>query len=259
MKRKIIIVLLSCFIVLIVTNGSYAGSLNQMKEQIDNTKDLLIITPDKFENLLQPLADHKEQQGIKTMIVTLETILNHPETQQGRDDAEQMKYYIKYAIEEYSVSYVLLVGGKQGQRPTWYLPVRYVDMDNGWEPHYVSDLYFADIYDQYGEFSSWDSDGDGRFGEWIEGQTPEDKDIDLYPDIALGRLPCRNTKEVEVIVEKIITYETETAQQTRFNTFLTIAGDTYLEISNPLWKGYEGEMFAEYAIENLSGFIFSFF
>ena len=232
--------------------------LQAMSPETDSTNienfDLLIIAPAAFSGKLQPLVDHKNSIGIDTVLITLEHLKTVSETADGRDDAEKMKYYIKYAIENYGISYVLLVGGKMGQRDTWYLPVRYIQMDNGWEPHYVSDLYFADIYDEHGDFSSWDSDNDGIFGEWTEGSTPEDTGIDLYPDVSIGRLPCRSESEVATVVEKIITYETTTAHQSWFHTMVAIAGDTYPESYDPLWVGYEGEHYANLALENMSQF-----
>lgn len=254
MKNKIVIGLISCFTIFSLMSGSLAGSIFQAEEPINQHHELLIITPSLFEESLQPLVDHKENIGMSAHLVTLETIQQHPSTTQGRDDAEKMKYYIKYAVEEYDSSYVLLVGGKKGQFGQWHLPVRYVNMDNDWEAHYVSDLYFADIYDGQGHFSTWDSDNDGNYGEWEEGMIPEDKHIDLYPDVSLGRLPCRNIGEVETVVEKIISYETETKTQSRFDNMLVIAGDTYLESLNPLWTGNEGEEFAEEALDIMSDF-----
>ena len=216
--------------------------------------DLLIIAPAAFSEELQPLVEHKSSIGVDTALVTLEHLKTLPETQDGRDDAEKMKYYIKYALEYYGISYVLLVGGKIGQRDKWYLPVRYVQMDNGWEPHYVSDLYFADIYDEHGGFSTWDSDNDGIFGEWIDGNIPVDTLIDLYPDVSIGRLPCRSESEVKIVVEKIISYETMDIQQSWYNNMLAIAGDTYLESLNPLWVGYEGEEYADLALGHMNDF-----
>jgi hypothetical protein len=255
MKTRIQIAVISCGTIILLMLGTFAGAINYHGQaNSENHKDLLIIAPLKFQQTLQPLVDHKNTFGIETIMITMETILLDSHTIKGRDDAEKMKYYIKYAIEEYDISSVLLVGGRQGQSNKWYVPVRYVEMNNGWEPRYVSDLYFADIYDISGEFSTWDSDGDGRFGEWKEGMRPEDKNIDLYPDVALGRIPCRNLKEVETMVDKIIFYETNTYKNPDFMKFLLIAGDTYLEISNPLWKGYEGEMFADLVIDLMIGF-----
>jgi hypothetical protein len=117
-------------------------------------------------------------------------------------------------MEEWGVRYVLLVGGRSSQfQPTWYCPVRYVRMVDDWDVEYLSDLYFADIYDAGGNFSSWDSDNDGIYGEWYPGETAQDTNIDLIPDVAVGRLPCRSEREVKIMAQKIITYETTVFNQ----------------------------------------------
>jgi len=57
-----------------------------------NTYDLLIITPAKFYDALPAFQQHKEQYGVKTIIVTLEEIYGGKYfSTQGRDDAEKVK------------------------------------------------------------------------------------------------------------------------------------------------------------------------
>jgi hypothetical protein len=216
--------------------------------------DLLIIAPQKFVNALQPLITHKNNVGIRTHLVTLDEVY-HQMFWQGRDEPEKIKFFIKTAKQEWGVRYVLLVGGRSSQfQPTWYCPVRYVSMVEDWDVDYLSDLYFADIYDAGGNFSSWDSDNDGIYGEWYPGETAQDTNIDLIPDVAVGRLPCRSEKEVKIMVQKIITYETTVFNQPWFTTMLVAAGDTYPESQNANWTGYEGEYYGDRAIENMSGF-----
>src|SRR6056297_473976 len=72
--------------------------------------NLLIIAPEEFTDELSSLIDHKNDMGMKTSLVTFETIQTSEHTTQGQDDAEKMKYYIKYALETSDISYVLLVG-----------------------------------------------------------------------------------------------------------------------------------------------------
>jgi hypothetical protein len=215
---------------------------------------LLIITPKIFKNELRPLVAHKKAMGLSTKIVTLTEVYRQM-FWHGRDHAEKVKYFIKTAMEEWGVRYVLLVGGRSSQfRPAWYCPVRYVSMVDDWDVDYLSDLYFADIYDANGNFSSWDSDNDGIYGEWYPGENAQDTEIDLIPDVAVGRLPCRSQKEVRIMVHKIITYETTVYNQPWFSTMLVAAGDTYPETQNANWTGYEGEYYGDRAIENMSGF-----
>ena len=214
--------------------------------------DLLIITPKKFYNQLQPLVCHKNKMGLSTKLVTLDEV--YVQGYWGYDEPEKIKYFIRSALDEWGIKYVLLIGGKKGQTNQWHMPVRYVNMGNDWESHYLSDLYFADIYDSEGNFSSWDSDEDGIYGEWFNGDQPEDTHIDLHPDVAVGRLACRNKLEVRIMVNKIIAYETTTFGKERFNELIAIAGDTYPEYKDPKWVGYEGEYYADRAIENMTGF-----
>ena len=213
------------------------------------TFDLLIITPAQFEKELEPLADHKNDVGVSTIIITLDEV--YEETYwAGRDEPEKIKYFIKTAADEWGIQYVLLVGDfKQ-------MPIRYVyngDVNHGFhEPCFISELYYADIYDENGDFSSWDTDGDGIYGEWIDDEVSEeaeDKNINLYPDVYVGRLACRNKFEVKIMVNKIIIYETSTFGEEWFNRIVVGAGDTYPKIN-----GNEGEENTMHVLENMSGF-----
>ncbi len=69
--------------------------------------DLVIISPLEFADNLQPLISHKNDYGMNTNLVTLEEIYNGIS---GRDNAEKIKYFVKHAIDEWNVKYVLLVG-----------------------------------------------------------------------------------------------------------------------------------------------------
>ncbi len=235
-------------------NVHFLTSAKEPSQISITTYELLIITPKLFRNELQPLVIHKNTMGMRTKLVTLPEVY-HQMYWHGRDNAEKVKYFIKSAIEEWGVRYVLLVGGRSSQfQPNWFCPVRYVSMVDDWENEYLSDLYFADIYDAHGNFSSWDSDNDGIYGEWYPGETAQDKEIDLNPDVAVGRLPCRSEKEVRTMVQKIITYEKTVSDQPWFSAMLVAAGDTYPETQNANWAGYEGEYYGDRAIENMSGF-----
>jgi len=77
--------------------------------------DLLIITPRKFLLNVLPLKIHKNQMGIKTFVKTTESIYREY-LLKGRDRPEKIKLYIKDAIENFGIKYVLLMGGRNNQR-----------------------------------------------------------------------------------------------------------------------------------------------
>jgi hypothetical protein len=198
--------------------------------------DLLIITPPKFVDDLAPLITHKENFGINTLLKTTEDIYSE---YNGRDKPEKIKYFLKDALETFGIKYVLFVGGLKSliyAKPRdhknfgdkgWHVPVRYSNLISG-EPGYLCDLYYADIYKAGGEFDDWDSSDNNIFAEWPdENGLPVDI-LDMYPDLAFGRLACRNNKEVKDMVEKIITYETQN-DPSWFKKMLVISGDGFLD------------------------------
>ncbi len=220
--------------------------------------DFLIIAPDDWMDELQPLKEHKEQHGIKTIIVGLNEIYGGKYfATQGRDEAEKIKYFIKDAIETWGIEYVMLVGGRQGGvfKERWLMPVRYANLDDNsnWETSYLSDLYFADIYkyeDGQPVFEDWDSNGDGVFAEWSRFQKDT---LDLNPDVYLGRLACRNVWEVKIMVNKIIEYENSNAEsQEWFKRMVVVGGDTFPPYPDDPY--YEGEVANEKALEYMEGF-----
>ena len=195
--------------------------------------NLVIIAPSKFSSDLQKLVDHKISVGIQTVLKTTEKISNE---YSGVDEPEKIKYFIKDAIETLDTDYVLLVGGlksliwakprddvNQGTKD-WYVPVRYSNLIAG-EPGYLCDLYYADIYKEGGVFDNWDSNGNGVFAEWSGFKKD---DLDLYPDVALGRLACRNSREVKSVVDKIISYENN-ADDSWFKKMIVVSGDGFLD------------------------------
>jgi len=210
--------------------------------------DLLVITPKIFDEELKPFIFHKKEIGISTKLVTLDEVYNNT-FKYYQDNSEKIKYFIKNSIEEWEIKYVLLVGGRKLRGPSWHLPVRYIALDDNYESNYISDLYYADIYDSKGNFSSWDSDKDGIYGEWYYGNRAEDKNIDLIPDVMIGRIPCRNKKELEIIVNKIINYERKYFVSSWFKNMVVVAGDTFQNN-----EGFEGEINTQKALDIMDGF-----
>jgi len=221
--------------------------------------DLVIIAPQKFSNNLEKLVTFKNSKGVETVLKTTEDIYSEFS---GVDKPEKIKYFIKYALENLSIKYVLLVGGldsyvyaiarddtNQGSKD-WHVPVRYTNLKESGvaDDGFISDLYYADIYDSEGNFSSWDSNGDGIFAKWYG----VGKDIlDLYPDVYVGRLACANNFEVKIMVNKIINYEKGT-DSSWFNKMVVVGGDTFNDVASTNY--YEGEVENQKALDYMTGF-----
>ncbi|MBS3802825.1 MAG: hypothetical protein KGY65_08770 [Candidatus Thermoplasmatota archaeon] len=237
----------SCMILFVFTGFN---PLYQAETSTTESYPLVVIAADEFIDELQPLKTHKENMGMPTKLVSLSTVYDEMYWN-GRDNPEKIKYFIKESIETWQTAFVLLVGDFRK------MPIRYVynnEPSDYYEPRYISELYYADIYDEHGDFSDWNSNNNEYFGEW-KGSQAQDQDIDLYPDVAVGRLACRNSFEVKIMVDKIIHYETQTYGKEWFNKFVVVAGDTYPPGQYPFdTSPYEGEENTLAALENMTGF-----
>lgn len=215
-----------------------------------NDYDMLIISTSLYSNYILPLINHKNSLGVKTFLKMTEEIYNNYE---GRDNAEKIKYFIKEAKEVYNINYVLIIGGAldiPGRYTHIYFnePFDYPTPD---EWVFTSDFYYADLYDQTGSFSSWDSNENNVFAEYNwNGNTD---DIDLVPDVYIGRLACIDEIQVQNCVNKIILYETEKSwEQHWFKNLVMIAGDG---IPFDQENIDESEYLQELIINNMDGFI----
>jgi hypothetical protein len=174
-----------------------------------NSYLLLILTPKKFMDNLQPLVDHKNSNGMPTYMQYWEWIEQSHLFSSGRDVQEKIKLAIAHYQKIYGIKYVMLVGDVD------QFPVRYtriwdsVNWGHGFAP---SDLYYADLYDENGNFDNWDADNDNYFGEMNTGDPQNWQDlnqdnVNLIPDVVVGRIPASNDGEVDTMVNKIINYE----------------------------------------------------
>jgi hypothetical protein len=243
---------------ILVLSGLGAGAISETKRKTilyptnADEYDMVIIAPEKFSTLIQPLIDHKNSYGIQTVLKTTEDIYNEYE---GRDKPEQIKYFIKDAIVSWNISYVLLVGGLKSLlwsvprdnvnhgTKGWYVPVRYTNMV---EPSSYQ-IFDPGFIDNSGNFSSWDSNENNIFAEWNM-RTMEDIDVlDMYPDVAVGRLACRNKFEVKIVVDKIINYEKSSSDKPWYNRFIAAGGDPLNDIPT---EYAEGEILGDHIINN---------
>lgn len=188
--------------------------------------DLLILTHEHegFEGPLFRLMVHKNSTGMPTRLVTLEQIYESPKYR-GRDHAETIKKALAEFKEWWQIKYVMLVGDSDR------FPIRYTkiyDLGHWGHGFAPSDLYYADLFDRNGDFDSWDYDNDNLFGE-MQGNFPKDANdlnqdrINLFPDVAVGRIPVSNYIELDTYVNKVIHYET-TADPSWYKKGLLITG-----------------------------------
>jgi hypothetical protein len=237
--------------ILLIPDGEISITISYTAPKISQTLqedpyDMLIITPEQFIPNFARFIDHKESVGVSCIIKSIEDIYA---TYDGRHEPESIKLAIKDAIEEHNITFVLLAGGRYKQTMNWWIPEFRNNNDDGWETGYSSDLYYADVYKNNGtEFEDWDSNENLIFGEWRPG-VPTYKDVmDFSPDVSVGRIPFHYGFELDIVIDKVISYESTKADDAWFKKALMIAGDTFPNNN----EFYEGEMETGYIADMLT-------
>jgi hypothetical protein len=168
--------------------------------------DLVIIAPSRFVPVLGRLAERREAQGLRTVIVPLADIYN--EFGYGVEDAAAIKQFIGYAAHH------------------WAKPA----------PRYVL-LAGSGSFDPKGYLLAQRGQADFRkreqvplaMGPWTHGWTSKDgwygtvTNADLIPDLAIGRLPATSTGMLSNMINKIIVFEQAPIKNWRRKQALLVA------------------------------------
>jgi len=189
---------------------------------------ILILAPDEFIDELEPLKRFKNCSGRLTILLSLTQVYNN--FPGGVDEAEKVKKCIEHYEKFNGIKHVLLVGDvdKFPVRWRWWgLPQQ--------EYWGVSDLYYADLYDDgTTNFNDWDSNNNGLYGEieFAPDGTINNDNIDFHPDVSLGRIPASTDQEVTAYVKKVIRYELKTAPWTTWFRRAALYTGTWYSWSN---------------------------
>ena len=149
----------------------------------------VIVTNDALAPAFQDLSDWKTQKGLSGEIVTTSWIAS---TYSGVDLGERIRNFITDAYQNWGTVWVLLGGD------TAIIPARMTyAMDSGYGTNnnrIPCDLYYADLD------GDWNANGNGVYGEVAD-------DIDMYPEVFIGRASVEDTTEARNWARKVEIYE----------------------------------------------------
>ena len=161
-----------------------------------NGADYIIITHNKFIQDVQPLADFRFQQGLRTKVVDVQNI--YDEFNHGIFNPDAIREFLKYAYNNWqppAPTYVLLVGDT------------HIDVKN--KPNFVPTIRV-----QIPGFGS--SASDHQFVTF--------RGEDSFPDMLIGRMPANNRVDAHIFVERTISHETSSPMGPWHKKLLMLAG-----------------------------------
>ncbi len=182
-------------------NAKRAMSLAQNPEMLQTYNDrgrtvggydLLVVTKQQYVASFDEYVSFYQARGLRTHVVDLETVLS---TMEGQDNAEKLRNFI---IQEYEDNGIMMVnlGGDVPDIPYRGLYCYVTSGGGDKEDNDIpADLYYAALD------GNWNDDGDNRWGEIGED--------DLLPEIGIGRMCFSNQSELDNMLHKAMTYQTE--------------------------------------------------
>ncbi len=190
-----------------VDRFTYSGSISRIEANnpstwnaSSNEADFVIITPNSLKDQAEVLADMRQSQGLKTVVVDIEDI--YDEYNFGRRSAQAIKEFLQDASSNWTQQpgYVLLFGDSSYDQRNYLNQI-------------ARDLIPTKLIDT--QFMETSSDG------WLA-----DFDNDGVEDMSLGRIPVVNTAEATQMVAKLGRYD---QQEERLKTTDLLIADNFFE------------------------------
>ncbi|MBS7287196.1 MAG: hypothetical protein KIH01_00180 [Candidatus Freyarchaeota archaeon] len=147
----------------------------------NSVRYIIIVGDQSWIDAIRPFAEWKTLKGLPAEIYTTNSIY---ENYTGEDGASKIRNFLKDLYISKGARWVLLVGDVDK------IPIRNFSVGNNIVP---SDYYYAALD------GSFDDDKDGRYGEPGE--------IDWIPELYVGRVPVSSIDELNVFINKTLTYE----------------------------------------------------
>jgi hypothetical protein len=186
-------------------NNNY---LPGVKNIINEGFDYVIITDNDLVNSITSSTFISWKESIGFNIKIIKTSDSLIQDQFGEDLPAKIRNFLRTYYQEWGILYVLIVGDHET------IPMRYCypDPDNhnfdiySWSNggEVPTDYYYADL--SYDDDESWDSDGDGYYGEFIE-DNPNFK-----AEVYVGRIPTSDPLKIIYSLNKIVSYEQDTSE-----------------------------------------------
>ncbi|NLK50510.1 MAG: T9SS type A sorting domain-containing protein [Candidatus Cloacimonetes bacterium] len=165
------------------------------QRQTTRNYDFLVVGKSIHFPYLSEWDAFRQSQGFIIEYADINTILAE---NNGANDADKLRNYLKSQYEASPFTYLLLVGDHD------VVPVAYLTPEPNGYDLVPSDFFYSDLS------SDWDSNGNGKYGEYSSGVGEGDWLIDFTPEVFVGRLSTNSFMELGNIASRIVAFETDT-------------------------------------------------
>jgi len=147
--------------------------------------DCVVISPDSLADIFQRLADYQTRIGRPTVVRGISTI--RAADPRSNDLPQAIRSFLRSARDLWGIRWAILAGDHET------VPLRVVRVSFATIEEIPTDAYYADLD------GTWDGNGNGIYGEVAD-------DLDMQPDIAVGRLSAATRADATAMVDKALRY-----------------------------------------------------
>ncbi|MCK9335508.1 MAG: C25 family cysteine peptidase [Candidatus Cloacimonetes bacterium] len=154
--------------------------------------DYLVVSTPALYAQLGDWQAYRQSQG---MVIQFADISNILSSELGDNDADKLRNYLITQYAMHPFTYLLLVGDYDT------VPVAYLTPEPNGSDTVPSDFFYGDLS------SNWDSDNDGRYGEYFNTPGVDDWQVDYSPEVFVGRISSNIPSEVASIASRIVSFD----------------------------------------------------
>lgn len=186
--------------------------------------DWLCITSKSMLDAVAPFTIHdlislRQQQGLKTKLITVEEILENSE---GVDAPQKIRNYLRDEWNSAGFKYCFLAGDTNIVPARQLYAEQMTEHQAKWKEYWMSRYaLYSDIYYQCLD-GDYNSNGNELWGEFDDNGGW--KQIDLSAEFAIGRIAAENGLELSNWLAKVVAYETQPVGDSYLKTVL-LAGE----------------------------------
>ncbi len=196
----------------------------------DRNANIMVISTQGLYDAMSPWVAFRQSQGCTVTFFNVTDAINMGT---GVNSAARLRNFLQCYYQSTPFEYLLLVGDHNT------VPVAYLSPEPNGANEVPSDFFFGDLS------SNWDSDNDGRFGEYSSGYMDQDWEIDFTPEVYVGRISTNVASQVAAIAERIVAFEQSNAPWKNAN-LLPAAFLNYLGEPEAIMPQTDGAGFMEF-------------
>jgi hypothetical protein len=162
------------------------------RQDRDHAMGIRVVGSPELYAALGPWVSFRQGQGFELMFSDINLVLAQSP---GSNLPEKLRNHLIDQLQENPFSYLLLLGDHD------LVPIAQLCPEPNGNSTVPSDFYYADLS------SDWDTDNDGRLGEYYSQYGEEDYGVSYTPEAFVGRISTNSAAEVAAIALRIVEFE----------------------------------------------------